>query len=187
MHSDGSNYIFSITARTWESLTQTSSFVMRPCVSIAHVPGDKCINQLWKSLSTAHACTVRNEDAHNPRTHTRAPVVLTSVVPLKIRIQGQWFIKLLLSRKCHAKGTLLYTDANSGLSHGAIEKLCTWCFSWLQPVSFQSSPRLFTAVLILSAKRCKMVSVLLFNLSTCSFTCLCWTCFQLFACLFNTF
>lgn len=129
------------------------SFGMRPCVSIPHVPGDKCFNQFWKSLSSAHASTVRNQNAQNPRTHTRALVVLASVVPLKIRIQGQWFIKLLLSRKCHAKGTLLCTDANSSLSHGAIEELCTWCFAWLQPVRFQSSPRLFTAVFSLSAKR----------------------------------
>lgn len=135
------------------------------CVSILHIPGDKCINQLCKRTSNAHACTVRNQNAHNSRTHIRAPppVVLAPVVPLKIRIQGQWFIKLLLSRKCQAKGTLLCTDANPGLSHGAIEKLCTWCFTRLQPVRFQSSLfflQLFPACRQSSAKNGKCLKTL---------------------------
>lgn len=91
------------------------------CWSILHIRGDKSINQLRRNPSSAHACTLRNQNAHSSRTHTRAPFVLALVAPLKNRIQGQRFIKLLLSRKCHAKGTLRATDANSVLSQGAIE------------------------------------------------------------------
>lgn len=150
-----------IIAETWKSLSQASCLLLRDvptymcmCVSIPHIHRDECSNQLWKSPSSAHACTSRNQNAHSSRTHahTRPPFLLAPVVPLKIRIQGQWFIKLLLSRKCHAKGTLLRTDANSGLSHGAIEELCTWCSARIQAVRFQSSPRLITAVSTLPAE-----------------------------------
>lgn len=47
---------------------------------------------------------------------------------------------------------MLCTDANSGLSHGAIEELCTWCSARIQAVRFQSSPRLITAVSTLPAE-----------------------------------
>lgn len=90
----------------------------------------------FESPSTAltHAPCVTGTHTAHARTE-RAPCVLAPVVPLKIRIQGQWFIKLLLSRKCQGKGTLLCTDANCSLSHGAIEAL--------HPVGpLQSSPPL---------------------------------------------
>lgn len=53
------------------------------CVNTLHIHRDKCINQLWKSASSAHACTLRNQNAHNPRTYTRAPRRLGSGCPFK--------------------------------------------------------------------------------------------------------
>lgn len=113
---------------------------MRVCVWAYTSPETSVLISLERVRPAAHACLVRNHNAHSSHT-TRAPVLLAPVVPLKIRNQGQWFIKLRLSRKCHAKGTLLCTDANSALSHAAVEKLCTCCFARLQAVRLQSSPR----------------------------------------------
>ena len=53
------------------------------CVNTLHTHRDKCINQLWKSASSAHACTLRNQSAHDPRTYTRAPRRLGSGCPFK--------------------------------------------------------------------------------------------------------
>lgn len=82
----------------------------RRCVrmgrNVLHIHRDKTINQLWKSIHGAHACTVRNWNAQRSRTHRTRPLRLGSSCSFKNPNPRPMIYQTLIIKKMSGEGHL---------------------------------------------------------------------------------